>query len=77
MVLKIPTSLRNQCIKALYESMDARTMNHFIRNLIPGYDIHEQTGYPSSMVIPDMEVANQITVDVIKTGKFLAQRTGG
>jgi class 3 adenylate cyclase len=40
--------------------------------LIPAYDIYKQTGYPSSMVIPNMDVASQITVDVIKTGKFLA-----
>jgi len=72
MVLKIPTSLRNLCIRALTESMDIRTMNHLITNLIPGYDIYKQTGFPSSIAIPNIDVARQITTDVIQWGKFLS-----
>ena len=71
MVLKISTALKNYCVRALSESMDSRTMNHLVRNLIPDYDIYRQTGYPSSMAIPNIEVARQITEDVIKTGIFL------
>ena len=71
MVLKIPTALKNYCVRALSESMDSRTMNHLIRNLIPNYDIYKQTGYPESMAIPNIDVASQIVLDVIKTGKFL------
>ncbi len=72
MVLKLSTALKNYCVRALSESMDIRTMNHLIRNLIPDYDIYQQTGYPSSMAIPSIEVARQITEDVVKTGKFLS-----
>jgi hypothetical protein len=72
MVLKIPTALKNYCVRALSESMDSRTMNHLIKNLIPNYDIYKQTGYPESMAIPNIDVARQIVIDVIKTGKFLS-----
>ena len=72
MVLKISTALKNYCVKALSESMDIRTMNHLIKNLIPDYDIYKQTGYPSSMAIPNIDVARQIALDIIKTGKFLS-----
>jgi hypothetical protein len=72
MVLKISTALKNHCIKALSESMDIRTMNHLVKNLIPGYDIYKQTGYPSSMAIPNIDVARQIASDIVKTGKLLS-----
>jgi hypothetical protein len=71
MAPKIPRTLRNLCIRALTESMDIRTMNHLITNLIPNYDIYKQTGFPESIAIPNIDVARQITDDVIKTGRFL------
>ena len=72
MVLKIPTSLKKFCVKALSESMDSRTMNHLIRNLIPDYDIYKRTGYPSSIAIPSLDIAQQIVSDVVQSGKFLS-----
>ncbi len=72
MVFKVPQNLTNLCIRALTESMDIRTMNHLITNLIPNYDIYKQTGFPSSIAIPNIDVARQITTDVIQSGRFLA-----
>lgn len=45
-------------------------MNHLIKNLIPDYDIYKQTGFPSSIAIPNIDVARQIVSDVTQTGKF-------
>ncbi len=69
--MKIPTALRNFCVRALSESMDIRTMNHLIKNLIPDYDIYQRTGYPESMAIPNLDVARQIVEDAIQSDLFL------
>jgi class 3 adenylate cyclase len=71
MAFRIPTALRNHCIRALSESMDIRTMTHLIRNIFQSYDIHERTGFPKSIAIPNIDVARQIVTDVIKSQKFL------
>ena len=51
--------------------MDARTLNHLVREIFPDYDIHKRTGIPDSLVIPTADVATQIVRDVVDRGKFL------
>jgi class 3 adenylate cyclase len=50
--------------RALAESMDVRTMTHLVRRLIPNYDIHERTGFPPTIPIPNKNAAHQIVMDV-------------
>ncbi len=47
-------------------------MNHLIKEIIADYDIYKRTGYPESMAIPNIDVARQITNDVIQSGRFLS-----
>ena len=68
---RFPTSLKNCCIRSLAESLDAPVMVHIVREILPGYDIYRQTGYPESIIIPSADVSRQIINDVIKTNKFL------
>ncbi len=72
MELRIPSSLKNQCIRSLAASMDSHTITHMIRVIFPEYDIYERTGFPESLVIPNQNVATQVVEDVIGANKFLA-----
>lgn len=71
MEIKISSRLRTQCIRALSESMETRTMTHLIRELFPDYDIHARTGFPESLAIPNVDVARQIVKDVIDAERFV------
>ena len=59
------------CVRALSESMDIRTMTAVVQEIIPNYDIYERTGFPSSMAIPNRDVARQIVSDLIHENLFL------
>ncbi|MDC7226468.1 MAG: hypothetical protein PQJ61_06865 [Spirochaetales bacterium] len=51
--------------------MDNRTMILLVRRLLPGYNLHERTGIPSSVAIPNQNAARQIMSDIVKTNMFL------
>lgn len=59
------------CARALFESMDIRTMTAVVRDIIPSYDVHERTGFPPSIAIPSQEVARQIVTDVVQENRLL------
>lgn len=40
------------------------------KKVIPGYDIHKQTGYPDSLAVPNRHVARQIISDMINGGNL-------
>ncbi len=67
----ISRSVRNLCSKTLSEGMDVHTMFHLVRRLIPGYDIHKQTGFPESFAIPNRDAADTIVSDIIKSDLFM------
>jgi len=46
-------------------------MVHVTRRILPNYDIHESTGFPTSVPVPNKEAARQIVQDMIDTGMFL------
>jgi hypothetical protein len=50
--------------------MDTHTMCSIAKRLIPDYNIHERTGYPSSIAIPNQLVAKQIVEDIISRNLF-------
>lgn len=69
--MRIPNSLITHCVKALSQSMDNRTMTMLARRLLPGYDLHERTGIPKSVAIPNQNAARQIVSDIIACQMFL------
>ena len=69
--MRIPSSLINHCVKALSQSMDNSTMTMLARRLMPGYDLHERTGIPKSVAIPNQNAARQVVRDVIQCQMFL------
>lgn len=50
--------------------MDTQIMCSLAKRVIPGYNIHKQTGYPESLAVPNRHVARQIVSDMIIGGHF-------
>ena len=72
MALRIPTTLKKHCVRSLAESLDGRTMIHFIKEIFPGYDIYKRTGFPRNLPIQALDMANQIVSDVITSDLYLS-----
>lgn len=63
--MKITNRLANLVIDALSHSMPVHTMVKVIKRVLPGYDLHQRTGFPPSIPIPTIDAARQITTDLI------------
>lgn len=70
-LVRVKTRLKNLVIRGLAQSMDVKTMSHVARRLIPNYDVHERSGYPASVPIPNREAARQIVEDMIAREQFM------
>ncbi|NBB90630.1 MAG: hypothetical protein GVY23_05420 [Spirochaetes bacterium] len=70
--MRVKTRLRNMVIRGLTQSMDVKTMTHIARRLIDNYDVHQRSGFPGSVPIPNQEAARQIVEDMIEEQQFLA-----
>jgi len=70
--MRVKTRLKNMVIRGLTQSMDVKTMTHVARRLIDNYDVHERSGFPGSVPIPNQEAARQIVEDMIEDQQFLA-----
>jgi class 3 adenylate cyclase len=70
--MRVKSRLKNMVIRGLTQSMDVKTMTHVARRLIDNYDVHERSGFPGSVPIPNQEAARQIVEDMIEHQQFLA-----
>ncbi|MFW6139019.1 MAG: hypothetical protein ACOC7U_07595 [Spirochaetota bacterium] len=68
--LKISGSLLHLTAKSLAESMGVNVMLTLARKLMPNYDLHKRTGFPSSIPIPNLNAARQIVNDMKNFGLF-------
>ncbi|MFW5714744.1 MAG: hypothetical protein ACOCXF_00025 [bacterium] len=68
---RIPNRLINYCVKALAQSMTINIMVALARQIIPHYDLHQKTGIPRSVAIPNITAAQQIVKDIIAHQAFL------
>ncbi len=69
--MDISRKVQSLCSKSLSEAMDVHTMCHVARRLLPGYDIHKQTGFPESFAIPNRDAADTIVRNIIQNDLFL------
>ena len=51
--------------------MDVKMMIHLVRRILGTYDLHERTGFPRSVPIPNRTAATQVVDDMIGEGMFL------
>lgn len=68
---RIPNRLINYCVKALAQSMTINIMVALARQIIPHYDLHQKTGIPRSVAVPNITAAEQIVKDIISHQSFL------
>ncbi len=69
--MRVKGRLRTLATRALTESMEVKTMVHVARRMFGNYDLHERTGFPQSVPIPNRTAASQIVTDVAETDLFL------
>jgi len=70
--MRVKARLRTLAIRALAESMEVKTMVHLARRIFgASYDLHERTGFPRSVAIPNKTAASQIVADVTQANLFL------
>lgn len=69
--MRVRGRLKTLAIRALAESMEVKTMVHVARRMFGNYDLHERTGFPQSVPIPNRTAAGQIVADVVETNLFL------
>lgn len=71
MRMRVKARVRTLAARALAESMDVKTMIHLIRRLFGTYDLHERTGFPRSVPIPNRTAARQIIDDLVASERFI------
>lgn len=70
--MRVKARLRTLAIRALAESMEVKTMVHLARRIFgASYDLHDRTGFPRSVAIPNRTAAGQIVTDVAQANLFL------
>lgn len=69
--MRVKARLRTLAARALAESMDVKRMIHVARRMLGNYDLHQRTGFPPSVPIPNKTAARQIVDDVADADLFL------
>jgi len=69
--MKVKTGLQRLTCKILYESLSMEMIVRIARIVIPGYDIHSQSGIPENIPITAQTAAEQVVKDIIAAGRYL------
>ncbi len=69
--MKISTRLERYVVKALSQSLNVQMMERIVQRIIPRYNLHERSGFPENIPIPQQNAAYQIIGDVKRLGLFL------
>jgi hypothetical protein len=67
-MMKLNARLEKYLATALSHSMNVHTMEKFIRRVIPDYDLHQRTGFPESIPVPQQDAARRIVLDIQSEG---------
>ena len=62
--MKVRANLQNLLVRSLAESVNVDTMEALSKELIHNYDLHQRTGFPVNMPIPNRDAARQIMNDL-------------
>jgi hypothetical protein len=66
--VRVPQRLRSYIAQALAQSMDVELMEKLAARVIPGYDLHERSGFPPNIPVPQASAAEQIAMDMAREG---------
>jgi class 3 adenylate cyclase len=65
--MKINPRLKRHIISALSQS-SVHSMQRLARMAIPGYDLHQRSGFPETIDVPKVDAAEQIILDMVQEG---------
>ena len=66
--MRVSVRLQTYLTRALSQSMEVSVMEKLAASVIPGYDLYARSGFPQNIPIPQVDAAQQISLDVIKEG---------
>ena len=69
--MKVPARLSTLFVSALSQSMTVDLMEKVARTVIPDYDVHERSGFPSNIAMPRADAAQHILKDFTREGFLL------
>ena len=69
--MKVPARLSTLFVSAVSQSMSVDLMEKVARTVIPDYDVHERSGFPSNIPMPRADAARHILKDFTREGYFL------
>jgi class 3 adenylate cyclase len=69
--MKVPARLSTLFVSALSQSMSVELMEKVAQTVIPDYDVHERSGFPSNIPMPRADAARHILKDITREGYFL------
>ena len=69
--MKVRTNLAQLAKKSLCEAINIDMMSRVAREVFPSYDLHERTGFPSTVPITSQLAAHHIVNDAIVENRFL------
>ncbi len=69
--MKVQSRLATLFVSALSQSMPVDLMEKVARRVIPDYDVHERSGFPSNIPIPRADAARHILKDFTQEGYLL------
>lgn len=68
--MKVSARLQNFLVQALAQSMTVELMEQLAGRVIPGYDLHRQSGFPPQIPIPQRDAAQLIVKDMVRQGRL-------
>jgi hypothetical protein len=69
--MKVKSGIAQMLKKSLYESLNAEMIERVAKDVIPGYDLHERTGFPPNIPLQVQTAASRIVDDIVVEDKFL------
>ncbi len=69
--MRVKGSLSQMLKKNLNESLSAEMLERMARDVIPGYDLHERTGFPANIPLQGQTAASRVVDDMVEEDLFL------
>jgi hypothetical protein len=66
--VRVSERLRSHIAQALAQSMDVELMEKLAARVMPGYDLHDRSGFPPNIPVPQASAAHQIVMDMAREG---------
>lgn len=69
--MRVKSSAISLIERSITESLNLDLMQRIVKELLPGYDLYERTGFPSTIPIPNRDAARCILKDIINEDRLV------